>query len=57
MVFMLYRSCGEQILSTKKTSPRVGMSRTDRDAINKISISPKFMSKQPVRIRIQHPDF
>ena len=33
------------------------MGRTDRDVIKKLAISPAFMSKQPVKIRIPHPDY
>lgn len=51
-------SCvGVQKTSKKTTEPRATFGKTSRDKAKKLGMFPTMMSKQPTRVRIDHPKF
>ena len=50
-------SVGVQNMSKKATEPRVKIGRATRDKVKKLGMFPSMMSKQPPRVRIEHPKF
>ena len=48
-------SVGDQTLSKKTTEPRVKIGKATREKVKKLGMFPSMMSKQPTRIRIDHP--
>ena len=50
-------SVGDQQLSKKITEPRVKIGNATREKAKKLGMFPTMMSKQPTRVRIDHPIF
>lgn len=50
-------SVGDQHQSKKNTEPRVKIGKATRDKTKKLGMFASMMSKQPTRIRIEHPKF
>jgi hypothetical protein len=53
--YHLYSSVGAQIMSKKTTEPQVSLGKASRDKDRKLGMFPSMMSKQPTRVRIDHP--
>ena len=50
-------SVGVQKMSKKATEPRAKIGKATRDKVKKLGFFPTMMSKQPTRVRIEHPKF
>ncbi len=55
--YSIESSVGVQKTSKKTTEPRVKFGKTTREKAKKLGMFPTMMSKQPTRIRIDHPKF
>jgi Sperm-tail PG-rich repeat len=53
--YAVVSSVGDQAVSRKKTEPKIKMGKSTRDTDKKLGMFPSMMSKQPTRIRIEHP--
>ncbi len=53
--YAVISSVGNQAMSRKKTEPMVKMGKSTRDTVKKLGMFPTMMSKQPTRVRIEHP--
>jgi hypothetical protein len=50
-------SVGDQHYSRKITEPKVSFGKATREKTKKLGMFPTMMSKQPTRVRIEHPKF
>jgi hypothetical protein len=41
----------------KKSEPKISFGKSDRNKQAKVGLFPSTMSKQPTRVRIEHPKF
>jgi hypothetical protein len=55
LLFLNFRSVGNQIMTQKKTEPQINVGKSTRESDRKLGMFPSTMSKQPTRIRIEHP--
>lgn len=53
--YAVVSSVGDQHQSKKITEPRVKIGKATRDKTKKLGMFPTMMSKQPTRVRIDHP--
>lgn len=56
-IILLFRSVGNQIMTQKKSEPILSMGKAGREKDKKLGMFPSMMSKQPTKIRIDHPKF
>jgi len=50
-------SCGNQVVSSKKTKPNVKIGTASREQVSKLGSFADWMSNQPTRVRMPHPNF
>jgi hypothetical protein len=50
-------SCGQQIVSTKKTEPRVKIGTASREQVSKLGMFKDMMAYVPPKVRMPHPHF
>lgn len=55
--YYMYHSCGNQVMSKKRTEPIINVGKSTRDREKKRGTFQSMMERQPTRIRIQMPKF
>jgi len=53
--YAVISSVGDQAMSKKTTEPKIKIGKSTRESTKKLGMFPSTMSKQPTRIRIEHP--
>ena len=55
--YLIFSSCNSQVYSMKRSEPKISFGKADKEKHKKTGMFPSTMSKQPSKVKIEHPIF